>query len=135
MRTSKPSNGRPQLPRAASGRSRSKPARRQYGPHVSVMPKMFARVPGAGRCSGGSTAGRLPGPRLDRSVGGEPRVGGEADGLVGPAPEERDPLPFEERERALGFGDRLGEQRRTGDEDARAGRSQNPPVQKNGIGM
>ena len=114
--TSTPSNGWPQLPRFAAGRSGSSGSP-QYGPNVSVMPNRLARAPGRRPLL--RRAARRPGCRRrsdERSARGEARVGGEPSGLVGPAPEQRDPLALEEGERAVGLGLGLGEQRRAGDE-------------------
>ena len=117
MRTSTPSNGCPQLPCLPAGRSTSSRAP-QYGPNVSVIPKRFARAPGAGRCPARQHRGQAARAEARQVDGREPRVGGQSRGLVGPAAEQRRPFPFEELERALGLGDRLGEQRRARDEHA-----------------
>ena len=99
----------------------------QYGPNDSVMPNRFARAPARPRRSAGRTASRLPGRSESRSASANRGSCGERRRLVGPAAEQRDPLPFEERQRALRFGHRLGEQRGPGDERRQqAGRRTRP---------
>ena len=121
----------PACPRAGR-RSRRSP---QYGPNDSVMPNRFARAPGAGRWLGGSTAGRLPGAEARQVGAREPRDARRGAAAWSGQPRNSvDPLAFEERERALRLGHRLGEQRRAGDEHARAARRRGRPSRRTASG-
>ena len=118
MRTSTPAKGCPQLPCLPVGQVDDRGARRSTArtsrSSRTGSPAHRARAARAA----GSTAARLPGPRLDRSAVANRGCAREPRGLVGPAAEERHPLALEEVERALGLGHRFGEQRRAGDEHA-----------------
>ena len=128
-----PSNGCPQLPCLSGGRSTSSRAP-QYGPKVSVIPKRFARAPGAGRCAGGSTAGRLPGPRLDRSAVAKRGCDASAAAWSG------QPRNSVARSRSSSARVRSGSGAASVSSVAPATSAvsrppASPPVQKNGIGM
>ena len=102
MRTSTSANGRRSSPACpAGGRGRADPP--QYGPNVSVIPKIR---PAARRtaCRGGSTAVRLPGFRRDSRRSRSRGVPAMRGGLVGPAAEQRHPLALEQAQRARRFG-------------------------------
>ena len=98
--------------------------------HVGVEPLPAVRAERLGHAEevGARTRGRPPlrwkhgrkaGVAERREVGvGERRVGGEAGGLVRPAPEERHALPLEQLERAGRLGLRFGEQGGAGHERA-----------------
>ena len=115
MRTSTDGKGRPQLP-CLSGRKVGVERVGRVGPerlgHAEQVRAGAGRAAVLGR-EHGVEAARLQ----RRQVGaGERRVGGERDGLLGPAPEQRHLLALEERQRARRLGLGLAHERRAGDE-------------------
>ena len=114
MRTSTSANGRPQLPCLAVGQVAVEAV-------AAVRTERLGHAEQAGRGGPGAAGGkdRLRGFRAAARRGrrsANPGSRGERGGLVGPAAEQRDPLAFEELQRARRLGLRLADQRRAGDE-------------------
>ena len=134
MRTSTPANGRPQLPCLSAGRSRSSRCAAVRTERLGHPEEVRPGAGGGPASSRGSTASRLPGRSDERSAAGEGGMGREAGGLVGPAAEQRGPLPLEEREGGGRLGLGLGEQGGAGDRAPTGARRRTRPSRRTAWG-
>ena len=85
---------------------------------------MLARAPGRGLRDSGSSAGRLAGPRHERSVAANAGVRRDAGGLVRPSAKQRDALPGEKCQRSRRGRVRLREERGARDEGSEKARAE-----------